>query len=217
MNIIFDWSGVISDDFQICYEACMIVMDDKIGKTISIEEFKREFTLPYMNFWSKYVNDMDHKEENKRFAAALNKVDSQPHVFPIAKYVLHELKKQNHNMIVLSSQVNEQIYKEIDQYLLNGVFNEINGDVHDKSEAIHEIMRRNGFDPKETFYVGDMQHDMDAGKAAGVKRIAITTGYDTREKLIEAKPDYIINSLDELLKIVKKLPNIPPIVNKNIL
>ncbi len=201
MNIIFDWSGVISDDFHSCYEACMILMNEKIGKTISIEEFKEEFTLPYMNFWAKYVPDMKHDEENKRFSEIIHTV-SPATIIPGVKEVLEELKK-NHKMVILTSQIGTKLAEEIEEYGLVGIFNETNADVHRKDEAIHAIMERNNFDPKETFYIGDMEHDMDAGKAAGVKRIAITTGYDTKEQLLRRKPEFIIDSMSELPEVLK--------------
>ena len=62
-NIIFDWSGTISDDFTPVYQASTLVFKKLGREPISIEEFKREFALPYMLFWNKYFPKLKEEEE----------------------------------------------------------------------------------------------------------------------------------------------------------
>ena len=52
--------------------------------------------------------------------------------------------------------------------------------------------------PSETVMVGDSSIDIEAGKAAGVTTCAVTGGYHSREQLIAAVPDLIIDNLLEL-------------------
>lgn len=51
--------------------------------------------------------------------------------------------------------------------------------------------------PEEAVIVGDSQFDIQAGKAAGVRTIAVTYGYRERKLLEEA--DFLIDKMDELL------------------
>lgn len=55
----------------------------------------------------------------------------------------------------------------------------------------------------EAVIVGDSDLDIKAGKAAGVLTIAVSYGYRPREILSEA--DYIIDSIKELLPLLKEL------------
>jgi HAD superfamily hydrolase (TIGR01509 family) len=50
--------------------------------------------------------------------------------------------------------------------------------------------------------VGDSVVDVQAGKAAGVKTVAVLSGLYTREELAVAKPDFIIGNLTELPKLL---------------
>lgn len=55
---------------------------------------------------------------------------------------------------------------------------------------------------KVDYMVGDSPYDVMAGKRAGCKTVAVLTGDFSRERLKKEKPDYIINSLKELLGVV---------------
>ena len=50
--------------------------------------------------------------------------------------------------------------------------------------------------------VGDTVSDVLEGKNAGVVTAAVLSGTQSEEKLLEAKPDYVIHSLDEVLSLV---------------
>lgn len=63
-----------------------------------------------------------------------------------------------------------------------------------------EVMKRYGASKDEAVMIGDSSYDIQAARAAGIKVIAVTYGFRSRESLKDA--DYIINSFDELLKII---------------
>ena len=75
--------------------------------------------------------------------------------------------------------------------------------MYDKVETILGIMKRNGFEVEETAYVGDMTHDIDAGKKAKVITIAVSWGYQPREKLSKENPNFLIKDLEELKGIIE--------------
>lgn len=50
--------------------------------------------------------------------------------------------------------------------------------------------------PEEALMAGDSKFDIEAGKRAGVKTLAVTYGYGEKQQLLEA--DYVIDSFDAL-------------------
>jgi len=56
--------------------------------------------------------------------------------------------------------------------------------------------------PDQAVLIGDSTVDIQTGKNSGVKTCAVTYGFDTKEKLQTASPDYIIESMDELLGVL---------------
>jgi phosphoglycolate phosphatase len=54
--------------------------------------------------------------------------------------------------------------------------------------------------PYESMIVGDSNYDIDAGRKAGVKTVAVTYGYRERQYLMNA--DYMIDSMVDLLSLL---------------
>jgi pyrophosphatase PpaX len=59
-----------------------------------------------------------------------------------------------------------------------------------------------GGQPDSTVYVGDSIHDMQSGRAAGVKTAAALWGPFGRDHLAAAEPDYWLDTPEDLLKLV---------------
>jgi phosphonatase-like hydrolase len=60
-------------------------------------------------------------------------------------------------------------------------------------------------DTKQMVKIGDSCIDIEEGKNAGcLLNIGITTGAQTETQLMQAKPDYIVHSLSEMLEILSK-------------
>jgi phosphonatase-like hydrolase len=65
-------------------------------------------------------------------------------------------------------------------------------------------------DPLEVIKVGDSAIDIEEGQHAGCGlSIGITTGAQTREQLLQQRPDHVIDDLRELIDIIRK-NNIEP-------
>ncbi len=65
---------------------------------------------------------------------------------------------------------------------------------------ILELLKRFNADKDEALVTGDSNYDIEAAKAAGVKVVAVTYGFRSRESLKDA--DFIIDRFDGLLDIV---------------
>jgi phosphoglycolate phosphatase len=57
--------------------------------------------------------------------------------------------------------------------------------------------------PPHALMVGDTPADILAGKAAGTMTCAVTYGFGTREALLRCAPDYVIDTLGELVTLVR--------------
>lgn len=203
-NIIFDRSGTLSNDIGPVVEATNIVFQQLGREPISIEEFRREFSLPYMNFWNKYFPDLTKEKQDKLFVEAIHSV-GEPEPFPGMEELLMKLYDKGINMIVYSSHPQTKLDKEMLDNNFTQYFKEVLGSVHNKAECIKEILERNKFKLDETLYIGDMVHDIETSKKAGIKMLAVSWGYDTKEELLAAKPDYLVDNLVELNEVLFKL------------
>lgn len=201
-NIIFDWSGVLSDDFKTVFLVISILFRELVGRELTIKEFQDEYCLPYMKFWHKYLPGLEKETCDRLFLEAIKRVPD-PGPFKNAKKVLDELKRKKIRMFVLSSHPTDKLMIEVNNYGFSDHFTEVKGSVHDKVDVIRALVEENAIGRENTLYIGDMVHDIDAGKNAGIKTVAITSGYDPVERLRAANPDIIIHDIIELLDILR--------------
>jgi phosphoglycolate phosphatase len=68
---------------------------------------------------------------------------------------------------------------------------------------ILHVLSRFGIKPEEAVIVGDSNYDIEAGKGAGIKTIAVTYGYRPIELLKDA--DYVIDKMSELVDVLNRL------------
>jgi len=196
-NVIFDWSGTLSNDIIPVYTATMKVFETLGLKALSLEEYKKEFMLPYMDFYKKFRKDLKKEKVNELFFNEINSV-KEPKLFSEAKELLEYLKKRDIKMAILSSHPEEKLKKEIKEQAVKKFFKGIYGGVHNKVKTIKEIIKNENFKAKETAYVGDMTYDIEAGKKAKVIAIAVSWGYQNESKLLSKKPDIFVKSFSDL-------------------
>ena len=79
-NIIFDWSGTLSNDTEIVHQIIMTIFEKSGHNRISLDEFRNEFMLPYMEFYWKYIPDLKKEDQDRLFKENISEVN--PQLFP---------------------------------------------------------------------------------------------------------------------------------------
>jgi pyrophosphatase PpaX len=69
-------------------------------------------------------------------------------------------------------------------------------------EPVQNAVALLGADPASTVYVGDSIHDMQSGRAAGVKTAAALWGPFGRSHLQSALPDYWLEAPTDLINLI---------------
>ncbi len=59
-----------------------------------------------------------------------------------------------------------------------------------------------GVEPGQCVYIGDAVVDVRAARAAGMDAIAVTWGAGVRDELLEAAPDAVVDTVDELVALL---------------
>ncbi len=67
-------------------------------------------------------------------------------------------------------------------------------------DAVIECLKRLELLPGECVFVGDSRADMRAGRAAGVRTVAVATGVSTREELEAESPDFVFDNLHSFIE-----------------
>ncbi len=202
-NIIFDWSGVISNDYFAVYKATMEIFKKLEIKEITFEKFKKEFCLPYMEYYRKNTSEVDKLLINQIFLEVYGrKVKAKP--FANVKSTLEKLKLKGIKMAIVTSQLEPFIKEEIAAFDLEDIFYQIHANVHDKISNLEKLLEKTGFSKEDTVFVGDTPHDVTAARKAGLRIVASSYGYVERKNIEKENPDFIIDSIEELPSIILK-------------
>jgi phosphoglycolate phosphatase len=193
--IIFDWSGVISDDFGAVYETNSRILRRLGVKSVTRDEFREKFDPTYIDFFRTIGVLADEKTIGKMFDEEFKRAAKRPHIFPFAKGTLLWIKKKGIKAAILSAHPERFLRAEMEEYGLSGYFSVVVGSASDKSQHIGEVIRKLGVPKEEIVYAGDMTHDIDTGKKAGVITAAVLSGYHSREKLEALGPQIIMNDI----------------------
>ncbi len=202
-NLIFDWSGTLSNDLPVVYATVMKMFDHFGVSRINLDEFRNSYTLPYMDHARKFGITVDKETLDNVFNQHFRS-SGFPQPLPGVEQVLQQLKSSGKRMVVLSSHRQEFMEEEAARFF-NGnhssYFERLFGSVHNKEESILPIIKAVDFAPSETIIVGDAEHDIRAGHKVGLLTAAVLTGYRSKEKLALARPHFVLNDLSELFKL----------------
>lgn len=82
------------------------------------------------------------------------------------------------------------------------LFHHLKFDAFDKKEAIREILRKKGLNPKECCFVDDMPSGIRQGKEAGVVTIAFRNRYVRKKLILATRPNFIAKNFKEVVSII---------------
>jgi phosphoglycolate phosphatase len=215
--LIFDLDGTLADTSQDITDAVNHALEPVGQRVFSVEEVKAmvgsgiskllESLIPpnppllrggttnpkelvtgrFLDYYSKHL---------------LDNTKAYPHV----KETLSKLG--NYKKAVLSNKREEYSKKILEELGLLEYFDIVWGSdsVREKKPSpvpILDLLEKLNMLKKEAAVIGDSNYDVDAGRAAGVQVIGVTYGFRSIEFLKDA--DFIIDSFDELLKVIPKL------------
>jgi phosphoglycolate phosphatase len=71
--------------------------------------------------------------------------------------------------------------------------------LYGKPQKFRRVQRRAGVDARAAISIGDETRDIEAARAAGIACGAVTWGYAAPRALIDRKPDFVFETMDEIV------------------
>jgi phosphoglycolate phosphatase len=126
--------------------------------------------------------------------------------FPGVLETLEALDALDVPMAIASTKPTSVLLEQTQELGIRGLFGHIQGTdgfAHKPDpEILYRVWAVVPMPPARTVFVGDSAMDIEAGLAAGVTAIGVTTGAQDRRALIEAGAHAVIDSLGELLGLM---------------
>ena len=127
--------------------------------------------------------------------------------FPNVMETLHQLHEQGYTLTIASSRSNRSLREFVNDMDLNEVIPYVLGaeDVaHAKPHPDPVLQTLESFSckPEDALVVGDTWYDIEMGRRAGVRTCGVTYGNGSREELMRAGADFLVDDFGELMKLV---------------
>lgn len=203
-NIIFDWSGTLVDDLPAVWEATNHVLEQANRPTITLEEFRAEFCLPFTTFYDKFTPHVPLPQLEEWFHGRFKQVQDSVCALPHAGRFVEFCREHRLRTFLLSTVRDDHFAVQHRASGFGEFLEKPYTGVWDKRQKIHEIIAENKLNPDETLFIGDMQHDIETARHGGIHSCAVLTGYNTLGQLRAAKPDLIVEHLGELRELLEE-------------
>ncbi|WP_395751059.1 NUDIX domain-containing protein [Prosthecobacter sp.] len=197
-NLLFDWSGTLADDLPNVLKAVNGMLRSAGAVALTREEFRARFRLPYTEFFEEVLPGVPLERLQQLYLEHFPHVHEGVTLLPHAAEFIQYAAATGRRMVVLSSAPLPHVSAQAEALGLRDAFEILRCGVIDKRSEIHTLLAELDMAAGETAFIGDMRHDIDAGKAAGVLSIATCTGYETAETLLTAEPDLLVRDLSRL-------------------
>ena len=191
-NLILDWSGTLVDDFTATLVATNAVFEAHGKAAFSEEDFRRDFRLPYPEFYEEFLPGVPLEDLEVLFKKAFLEAEHLVQPLPPTRKFLDDAKRKGLRLFVLSSMNEEALLRQGESFGLSPYFEAIFGGVLDKRKKMTEVIAQFSLAGSETAYVGDMVHDIHAAQAGGVVSVAVLSGYDPVARLAKESPQIIL-------------------------
>lgn len=199
---LFDFDGVLVDSLSV-YERRVKLCLEKTGQPI-VKTRADFLELFEDNFYEAIVKK---GIDLKAFMNASKSIPTQGdyeqmEVFNPVLPILEELAKTR-ILAVVSSNVSRVIHVVLSRHGFDGCFREVLGADcgYSKKEKIIHAMGVFQVQREQTYYIGDTTGDIKEARRAGVRTVAVTWGWHSRERLRTVAPDYIVERPEDLLEI----------------
>lgn len=213
--LVFDFDGVIIDSKKMYVELIKKALEEKRVKILIGEIDEKlipsikgtiEKVLPdKIENRERVINKTEKRVIELTSAKGLNYVELSKH----AINTLEALKKNN-KIFLLSNSHSGFINKVLNKFNLNHFFDDIitlDSVFSSKDKALRHISKIENIKISDIFYIGDTREDIKLARNVGCKIIivfnSISWDFPNIQKILELKPDYLIDKLSSLILLEK--------------
>lgn len=189
-HVIWDWNGTLLDDLDIAVDALGALLDEHNIPRISIDEYKRVFRFPVIEYYKDVGFDLEKVSFDylcNRFVQEYNhKRAHNARLFEGVPEILQVVKEQRMQSILSAG--HQEHLNEITQslgiaHLFDNIFGLGDFYAASKIERGRQLLEVAGKDSSKTIMIGDTDHDYAVGKTLGIDVLLIADGHQDYEKL----------------------------------
>ncbi len=200
--ILFDWNGTLLDDTQMWFEAVKLTFKTFGAKAPSIDQFFRELEGDYFAIYQSRGINVSREKLNQVYESFYENMVTQVELNQNVMSTIRELSSRALLLGVITAQLQNLVIPLLQKFELLSYFPISEFHVIDKSASINKLLTRHAVPSTECLYIGDTPSDVRAARKSGVKSVVMRNVSIPPDLIIASEPDYLIEDISELLKII---------------
>lgn len=209
-HVCFDLDGTLIDSYRTIYKTTVITLQHlKIEDPLPEIEFHKRIGHHFLHIFSDLnIPVTDIEEFIDIYKSYYFDFIDESVIYPGVSEVLKKLRTYGIKISLLTTKTQDQADKIIDHFKLRKYFSLVMGRRKDLAikpspESLHFICNELRVEKAETIMVGDSELDIDCGKTAGAFTCAVSYGYRSKDRLESLEPDFIIDKIEGIVKIIR--------------
>lgn len=202
--VIWDWNGTLLNDVKVSLLSVNEELAARNLPQISENFYRSHFDFPVKDFYQKLgINfSRDNFDEmSRRFLETYFRNLQLATLHEGVEEVLQFLKDHGIRQYVLSAMEQKRLKKMLAGYGIDHFFEKIQGldDIYadGKRSASEKLIETIHPDKSSTWMVGDTLHDLDVANAMGIHCVLLSSGHQTRERLLQ-QHNFVVDNYREL-------------------
>lgn len=207
--VLFDWDGTLLDSAE-ADSSAYLAMFRELGIPWGLSELAAHYSPNWHHVYRAAKVPVSKWEiADKLWAKHYS--HHAPKLVPGARRVLAWVARR-YQLGLVTSGDRDRVLRQLRYFGLTRLFaaRVCAGDTPQKKPhpaPLRLALKQMCLNPRACVYVGDSPHDLEMSKRAGVRAIAVIGRFPTEAGLRAAKPEFLLNSLQELSAILKSLEN----------
>lgn len=209
--ILFDLDGTLSDPKEGITKSVQYALQ-KLGiNEPNLDKLEPFIGPPLQQSFAEYYNFNEKQTQQAIYfyrEKFIQKGMFENELYPNIPQLLTSLQEHQLTLIVATSKPTifaEKIIKyfKIEQYFSMIVGSDLDGTRTSKTDIIKYIIDKYKEHPLEDFImIGDRKHDIIGAENTGIDSVGVTYGYGSPEELSNVHPTYLVQNVEDLIKIL---------------
>jgi pyrophosphatase PpaX len=204
--VLFDVDGTLLDTTEFIVQAVLYILKTYKLPPKTRDEIIKAIGLPILEFYQLLTGQQDVKEYAEVHHEYQKKLFYLSKPFENVADTLIKLKEHKLQIAAVTSRERGSVITTLELAYISHLFDYLvtSTDVTNLKphpEPVLKALNHFHVQAQEAVMIGDTEHDIKAGKAAGTQTIGVTYGFG-HEKIRESNPDYVVDDIKDILDII---------------
>lgn len=204
--VLFDIDGTLLDTWDFVIKARDYSLSFH-GYTPSKEQLSKALGKPLIEFYKILAPGVDPLQLMQTHIEFQKQNPQLVQLFPKTKKILKYLKDHGFLLAAISNRMRQSLLKSLKETEIDNLFDVVLSVDDVKNPKPHKehvltALKLLKVELSNAYLVGDTGEDILAGKNAKIKTVGVTYGFLGKD-IVKHNPDYVIDDISELLKILK--------------